>query len=88
MDSNKVNKPTLMVPICGVIEERKPIVLQLEDYHYNLLIVEEDCVYPPINPMYTKLEMNIKKIEKQIKETIKIQFQRFIKKNKEVIVIQ
>ena len=87
MDSNKANKPTLMVPICDVILEKTPIVLQLEAHHYNILIVDEDCVYPPINPIYSKIDMDIKYIEEKTKDNIKIQCQKLTKKNKDTIFI-
>lgn len=87
MDGDKANKPTLMVPICAVILEKLPIVLQFKAHHYNILIVEEDCVYPPINPIYSKINIDIKDIEKKIKVNIRIQCQRLTKKNKDSICI-
>lgn len=87
MDSNKANKPTLIVPICGIFLKKNPIVLQLESYHYNVLIVEEDCIYPPINPIYMKIRMDIKELEKELKRYVRVQCQRSIKKNKDVLII-
>ena len=87
MDGDKANKPTLMVPICAVILEKLPTVLQFKAHHYNILIVEGDCVYSPINHIYSEINMDIKDIEKKIKVNIRIQCQKLTKKNQDSICI-
>ncbi|KAI8327381.1 hypothetical protein EDC96DRAFT_531998 [Choanephora cucurbitarum] len=82
MDGDKANKPTLMVPICAVILEKLPIVLQFKAHRCNILMIEEDCVYPPINPIYSKINMDIEDTKKKL-----IQCQRLTKKNKDSICI-
>ena len=87
LDSNKSNMPTLLVPISGNLSEGKPIVLQLNSYHYNLLTVDDNCIYPPIDPIYKKINLDMKTLETNVKRHIRIQFQRQKKINKDVIII-
>lgn len=71
IDTNNVARS--IVPVSGKIRKGAPLVLQLRGYHYNLVILKEDCVYPMISEVYEKISLDTKRLTTKIKKHLEIE---------------
>ena len=65
----------MIVPLSGESTRQKPIVLEFNQAHFDLLEVAEDCVYPPVDRMYNRINTGwrIEDLEDDLREYMSVQ---------------